>query len=89
MEELYEKYRSDKRLVYQLNRCRMAVQTMALADITDSSGEILTSDQLDGKRPQDRRSDMEWPTVGPIKRNIGKNGRTVLWKHSAQEEQIN
>ena len=59
MEELYDKYGTDKRLVSQLNRCRMAVQAMTLADITDSSGETLSPEQLDGKRPQERRSDKE------------------------------
>ena len=48
MEELYDKYKSDKRLLSQLNRCKLAVHGIIVADIMDASGETLMTQQPEG-----------------------------------------
>lgn len=80
MEELYEKNKSDKRLAAQLNRYRMAVHAITLTGVLDASGEVLTNQQLEGIRPQKRRSKIEWPTVGKIKKKDRKE-----WKNCISE----
>ena len=80
MKDLFRKYRSNKRLLKQLNRCRMAVQAITLADITDSSGKELTKNALMGLKPAHRRSKLEWPTLGSIKQKYWKE-----WKNCLQE----
>ena len=80
MEELHDKYKTDKRLLAQLNRCRMTIQAITLSDITDSKGEIISPQQLEGQRPQERRSTITWPSVGPIKKKYWKE-----WKNCIQE----
>ena len=80
MEELYDKYKTDKRLISQLNRCRMSVQAITLADITDANGRFLIMDQLEGKRSQERKSKVEWPTVGNIRKKYWKK-----WKNCVRE----
>ena len=80
MEELYDKYKQDKRLISQLNRCRMKIQAITLADITDASGRYLMIEQLKGNRPQERNSKVEWPTVGNIRKKYWKE-----WKNCVRE----
>ena len=80
MEELHDKYKTDKRLLAQLNRCRMTIQAINLSDITDSSGENIVHNQLEGQKPQERRSSITWPSVGPIKKKYWKE-----WKNCIQE----
>ena len=48
MEELHDKYKTDKRLLAQLNRCRMTIQAITLSDITDSKGENILHNELEG-----------------------------------------
>ena len=59
MKEIYKKYKDNKRLLKQMNRCRIAVQAITLADITNLEGKKTTEEALLGGKPTYRRSKLE------------------------------
>ena len=58
----------------------MHIQAITMADITNSSDKNIITDQLEGRKHQGRRSDKEWPTVGPMKKKFRKE-----WKNCVRE----
>jgi len=78
MEALYDKYPSDKRLLAQLNRCRITIQAISLSDITDSTEESISLSYLEGRRSQERRSPLSWLAVGPIKTKYWKEWKNCI-----------
>ena len=67
MHEIYQKYKDNNRLLKQMNRCRVAVQVIILADISDSEGKEIMSNIMIGKKPVNRRSKLDWSIMGTIK----------------------
>ena len=80
MKEIYRKYKENKRLLKQMNRCRIAVQAITLADITDSEGKEISEEAMQGQKPTHRRSKIDWPTMGRIRKKYWKE-----WKNCIRE----
>ena len=78
MKEIYRKYRDNKRLLKQMNRCRIAVQAITLADITESDGKKITVEVLIGHTPTHRGSRLDWPIMGRIKTKYWKEWKNCI-----------
>jgi hypothetical protein len=64
MQTFQSKNASDKDLA-TLNRCRIFLQVISISDISLADGSALLSEVKEGRRPEGRRSRLEWPVQGP------------------------
>ena len=80
MKEIYRKYKKNKRLIKQMNRCRIAVQARTLVDITDSEGKEISEEAMQGQKPTHRRSKIYCRTMGRIRKKYWKE-----WKDCIRE----
>ena len=72
-----------------MNRCRTAVQAITLADIKYSEGKEITEEAMQGQKPTHRRSRIDWPTMGRIRKKYWKEWKIASGKYSVSGAQIN
>ncbi len=77
MQTFQSKNASDKDLA-TLNRCRIFLQVISISDISLADGSALLSEVKEGRRPEGRRSRLEWPVQGPPSAQDWKIWRSYL-----------
>ena len=80
MNMFYKKYKQHKNTLEQLNRCRVSLQVLTVADITTSSGTEICSAILQGSKTPGRQSTYCWPLQKAISNKYWK-----LWKKCVQD----
>ena len=66
MNMFYKKYKKHKKILAQLNRCRVYLQVLTVADITTSLGTRISRKILHGNKIPGRKSTFRWPTQKAI-----------------------
>ena len=79
MEEFAKRYKR-KKLLKQLNRCRMGLQAITLSDITTSTGKQICPYAIKGTRHPHRHSTYKWPNQNEI-----GNKFWIIWRTCVKE----
>jgi hypothetical protein len=78
----FSRHRATKKVMKQLNQCRLYAQAMTLADVTTGDGRSISQIALEGEPDIDRKSHYIWPNQGrPTRKRYGNYGLSIGSKY--------